>query len=99
MGQAKVPPTQPMFAGQAHQRGKFRKEHNWSLAGNRSPPRLALSRRLDPRYMTQKNMSGEMSMEPVGRGGGRPRVKQSISTPMLLESARERLDDLPNVYL
>ena len=62
-------------------------------------PILTISHKLDPRYMAQAHLRprGGMNSGPERRERMMKEFNQSISTQMLLQRARDRLDDMPHV--
>ena len=60
-------------------------------------PILTISQKLDPRYMAQAYPRGGMNRGPERRERMMKEFNQSISTQMLLQRARETLDDMPHV--
>ena len=81
-----------MFGGT---RRTMMRESNPSTVGNRGLPVLAVSQQLDPRYMAEEYRRVAERRERLRIA----KFKQSVSTQMLLESARERLDEMPTVYM
>ena len=67
-------------------------ESNPSTVGNSG---LVVSQQLDPRYMAEEYTRVAERRERLRIA----KFKQSVSTQMLLESARERLDEMPTVYM
>ena len=76
-------------------RTRMVRESNPSTVGNSGVQSLVVSQKLDPRYMAEEYTRVAERRERLRIA----KFKQSVSTQMLLESARERLDEMPTVYM
>ena len=92
-----------MVAGaQRRPKERVRGWSNPSIVGNGGLPPMALSQQqLNPRHMIGQYVRGGRNTNTNRGAEGRERsmMKEFMSTQMLLESARERLDDMPSVYI